>query len=160
MSAAPDLDRFMLDYRECARHVWNAYFRLVEDGWHEFINVEFALFEGLVLGRAGLRGNDVRSADGLVLGIRVIPLIPPIGHLDVFHVATPTPASGTAQWKEGALGPGTADLRFCGFFDWANDNDPKDFRFVRVRVLSSEQPEFSGNDLLIAYEHSRFVLAP
>ncbi|RKH57101.1 hypothetical protein [Corallococcus aberystwythensis] len=148
-----DLDRLMRQYRECARHVWNTYFQPLEDGWHEFINVEHALFHGLVLVQAGM--EDTRpGAFGLVEGIRVRPCFPPVGHLEVFHAKTQEVQ--VVEWQQGRLKPGAVDLRFQGFFDWASQDDPQDYRFVRARVFATEQPELEGCDVLLEFQAVTF----
>jgi hypothetical protein len=150
-----DPDRFFLEYRECCRHVWNAYFQTMDEGWHEFIDVDYALFQGLVLSRMGIPGLGPRAGDGVVEAIQVVPEIPPIGHLSVFSM-DPSHLS-TVQWAVGVLKPGKVDLRYAGFFDWRNHNDPMDMQFVRVRAFDSHQPELIGKDLLIEFQHVRFT---
>ncbi|RKH35956.1 hypothetical protein [Corallococcus sicarius] len=150
-----DLDRLMRQYRECARHVWNTYFQPLEDGWHEFVNVEHALFHGLVLVQAGME-NVRPDASGLMEGIRMRPCFPPGGHLEIFHVKTPTEGDRAVEWQQGRLKPGETDLRFQGFFDWANHDDPQDYRFVRARVLATQQPELEGCDVLLEFQTVTF----
>ncbi|RKH82488.1 hypothetical protein D7Y21_28335 [Corallococcus sp. AB045] len=150
-----DLDRLMRQYRECARHVWNTYFQPLEDGWHEFINVEQSLFHGLVLVQAGME-NSRPDGSGLVEAIRVRPCFPPVGHLEVFHAKTPSPEVREVPWHQGRLKPGEMDLRFQGFFDWANLDDPQDYRFVRARVFATHQPELEGCDVLLEYQSAKF----
>ncbi|AFE06819.1 hypothetical protein COCOR_06224 [Corallococcus coralloides DSM 2259] len=145
-----DLDRLMRQYRECARHVWNTYFQPLPEGWHEFIDVEHALFQGLVLVQAGMNLSATESF-ALMEAIRVRPCFPPVGHLEVFHAKTPTPKVREVQWQQGRLSPGALDLRFLGFFDWANQDDPQDYRFVRARVFATEQPELEGCDVLLEF---------
>lgn len=153
-----DLDGYIQEYRECCRHVWNTYFQRMATGWHEFIDVDRAMFQGLVLSRLG-RSVERGPPDSVVEAIRVLPQIPPFGHLSVFYVEPPKPPfSETVRWEEGLLTPGEVDLRLAGFFDWRNDNEPMDMRYVRVRALYSHQPEFAGKDLLLEYQHVRFAL--
>lgn len=150
-----DLDRLMRQYRECARHVWNTYFQPLEDGWHEFINVEHALLHGLVLVQAGM--ESVRpNASSLVEAIRMRPCFPPGGYLEIFHVKTPTQGDRVVEWQQGRLKPGEMDLRFQGFFDWANQDDPRDYRFVQARVLATQQPELEGCDVLLEFQTVTF----
>lgn len=149
-----DLDLLMRRYRECARHVWNTYFQPLQDGWHEFIGVEHELFSGLVLEQAGI--DSTRKSLEYIQGLRVRPVIPDIGHLDVFFVKTPTSGVRVVEWQQGRLTPGALDLRFLGFFDWANLDDPQDYRFVRARVLATHQPELEGCDVLLEYQAAKF----
>jgi hypothetical protein len=149
---ATDLDGLMLRYRECARHVWNTAFQPLEDGWHEFIGVERALFSGLVLVQAGL--DDTRYGLQYIQGLRVRPRFPPVGSLDVFvaeHLEPPM-----VNWRQDVLRPEALELRYMGFFDWANQDDPQDFRFVRARVLSADQPGLVGCDVLLEFQSVTF----
>jgi hypothetical protein len=149
-----DLDGLMRRYRECARHVWNTAFQPLEDGWHEFIGVERALFSGLVLVQAGL--DDTRYGLSYIQGLRVRPVIPPAGFLEVFLVEPPAPGVQVVNWRQGVLRPGALELRFMDFFDWADRDAPQDFRFVRARVLSAEQPGLSGCDVLLEFQAVTF----
>jgi hypothetical protein len=44
-----DITEIFQNFRECARHIWNTYFRTLDDGSHKFINVERELYESMVL---------------------------------------------------------------------------------------------------------------
>ena len=154
MSGEADLDRAMREYRECCRHVWNTYFQPRTDGWHDFTEVQRALFEALVLTRVGRpRSEIVWAFDGGVSSIRVVPTIPPIGSLRVL-ISESSPPDG--RWGETRLTSEPMDLRFAGFFDWRNEWDPMDLRFVRARVESAPRPEMVGRELLIEFEHAHF----
>jgi len=154
MSGEADLDRAMREYRECYRHVWNTYFQPRTDGWHDFTEVQRALFEALVLTRVGRpRSEIVWAFDGGVSSIRVVPTIPPIGSLRVL-ISESSPPDG--RWGETRLTSEPMDLRFAGFFDWRNEWDPMDLRFVRARVESAPRPEMVGRELLIEFEHAHF----
>ncbi len=148
-----DLSPAMLRYRECARHVWNVFFQPMPEGWHEFINVDHALFEGLVLSllKEEDRQNDMR--DGYWPAIAVIPG-PSVFGLPAMHVR---PESGkTNQWQQFILGHDSIDLRFIEFFDFANYNDPRDFKHVRARVVGPATHELLGHDVLLETEHAGF----
>ncbi|MBN8226279.1 hypothetical protein JYK02_02010 [Corallococcus macrosporus] len=149
-----DLDRLMRQYRECARHVWNTYFQPLQDGWHEFIGVEQALLSGLVLEQAGI--DSTRKSLEYIQGLRVRPVIPPMGYLDVFLAPARVPEDRVTRWRQGVLKPGEVDLRFLCFFDWAGMNDPQDYRYVRARVLATGQPELEGCDVLLEFQAVSF----
>lgn len=119
-----DLTPAMLRYRECARHVWNAYFQPMPDGWHEFIDVERTLFAGLVLAHLPPRAGGTerwQREDNLVLGywepIAVVTAPAPVG-LPAMHEAT-TGGPNTKQWREFRIEGPSPDLRFVEFFDFA-----------------------------------------
>jgi hypothetical protein len=147
---------FMRDFRECARHVWNTYFQPLEDGWHAFINVEHELFDGLALNRIALASTESdRHPDGYYAIIGVVPELPPIG-LPVMY-EDPQPGSSTVTWAEARLTSVEFDMRYIGFFDFANDQDPRDFRYVRVRVLGGPDPLYIGKDVLLEMPSVAFV---
>lgn len=149
-----DLTLAVTRYRECARHVWNAYFQPMEEGWHEFIDVESALFSGLVLEQFKPRDGLLRKhPDGYFEAITVIPSEAPRG-LPVLHVRE---AAGQAnQWSETRLDGSPIDLRFIEFFDFASYNSPHDFKWVRARVVGPPESSLIGEDLLVEFEYARF----
>lgn len=138
----------MRAFRECARHVWNTYFQPLDDGWHEFINVEQALFSALVLEQIHLpEGQWRKDPTGYYPAIKVMFEVPPRG-LPVLR-AEHVPEMNVHQWEETRLTTLEIDLRFVEFFDFANLDGPRDFRYVKVRVLGAATPGLVGKDLLI-----------
>lgn len=136
--------RLMNGFRERARHVGNTYFQPHPDGWHEFINVERALFEGLVLSRAELpNGEWVKDPGGFFPAIAVTFAVPPKG-LPVMVAEASVEASGAILWAEDRLLGTDIDLRFIDYFDFANLDDLRDFRYVQVRVLDSGRSALKG----------------
>jgi hypothetical protein len=149
-----DLTAEIFRYRECARHVWNTYFQPLQDGWHEYINVEAALFSGLVLEQFHAReGLYRRHPDGYYEAVQVVltdlpPRVPALcGHEEA--------GMGT-QWKEARF-DSIPDLRFVEFFDFANFDAPRDFKWVRGRVVGPAEHGLVGEDVLVEYEYARFV---
>lgn len=138
----------MREFRECARHTWNTYFQPLTDGWHEFINVEQALFAALVLEQIDLpEGQWRKDPTGYHPAIRVEFEVPPRGQPVL--LGTSAPEANTTQWEEVRLTDTDIDLRYIEFFDFANLDDPKDFRYVLVRVVTARREELVGKDLLI-----------
>jgi hypothetical protein len=143
---------FMREFRECARHVWNTYFQPLDEGWHEFINVEHSLFAGLVLSRLGLPdGHPLRDPAGYYPAIGVVPEVPPHGLPIMF--AEP----GSGAWKEARLSSADFDMRYVDFFDFAHLQDPHDFRYVHARVLGAPDPLYIGKDVLLEMPYVNFV---
>lgn len=159
MTTETPLTPFMREFRECARHVWNTYFQPLEEGWHEFINVEHALFSGMVLSQLGLPyDQQQKDPAGYYPAIRVVPQLPPCG-LPILFV-DPKPVNGCLAWAEARLASVDFDMRFMGFFDFAGDDDPHDFRYVRVRVLGGPDPLYIGKDVLLEMPFVAFVRFP
>lgn len=44
-----DVTELIIGWARCSHDVWTRWFKPREDGWHEFINVEDALFSALVI---------------------------------------------------------------------------------------------------------------
>lgn len=156
MAAETPITEFMHAFRECARNVWNTYFQPLDDGWHVFINVEHALFSGLVLARLELpEGQWTKDARGFFPAIGAVPDIPPRG-LPIMFV-DPARVDGTVAWREARLYSADFDMRFMEFFDFANPDDPRDFRYARVHVLGGPDPVYVGKDVLLEMPHVTFV---
>lgn len=149
-----DLTSDVFRYRECARHVWNTYFQPMKEGWHEYINVDYALFSGLVLEQFEPREGLYRKhPEGYFEAVAVIPEDSPRG-LPVLHVRG---AQGQPnQWEETRLDGSPIDLRYIEFFDFANYNAPHDFKWVRSRVVGPPGHPLVGEDLLVEFEYARF----
>ena len=134
------------NYRECARHVWNEYFRELPEGWHEFIKVKDALFHGLVL----VQTDEVRHwraeylEHGCYPSIRVIPNLAPKGREGLWARGE----ENEWHWKIIQVTDKEIGLGFVSFFDW-NFEGYQDYRYIRCRVQKSETyPELIGADIL------------
>ena len=154
-SAVNDVSVLVAQYRECARHVWNTYFRDLKGDRYGFVEgfdeVNAALFRDLVLEQiAGdSRGPSERQ-------LRVIPKIPAQGYLPILW-ARRAP-DGNWYWKQGQLRRGSGRLVFVEFFDFCGPRDVRDLRYVRVKAMNMDDPsDMEGADLLIESEHVQFV---
>jgi hypothetical protein len=99
-----------------------------------------------------------RHPDGYDEAIAVVPILGPLG-LHVTH-ARDEPGQSEVNWSEIILHDADIDLRFIGFFDFANDDDQWDFRWVRARVLGPPGHSLLGEDVLIEMENARFETRP
>lgn len=145
----------VLAYRECARTVWNTYFRHLPDGWHEFINVDHELFVGLVL---------VQSFDGYGFGSPgsgLVRLRPSFGPKGIEVLWARSEQEGRCwHWKARQLEPSQMELSFLKFFDWESEGI-RDFRFVRARVVECiEAPDLIGADVLLPALECDFFVRP
>jgi hypothetical protein len=124
------------------------------DGWHEFINVESALFSGLVLNEFEPRqGLYWKHPDRYFEAVAVLPVDSPRG-VPMLHVREE--AGKPNQWEEGRLEGPAVDMRFVEFFDFANTGDPLDFKWVRSRVVGPAGHPLVGEDVLLEMEYARF----
>lgn len=130
-----ELNLNMNRYRECARHVWNTYFRGQSNSEDLFLNVEYELFYALVLAPSGLEGEHKSPFDVPLPFLRVVPN-PSLRVLSVM-IAPPGGPDSNVYWKEVELEPGDLELRFIDFFDWANPDDFRDYQYVRARIVAS-----------------------
>ncbi|MFO0582342.1 MAG: hypothetical protein U0229_08725 [Anaeromyxobacter sp.] len=148
-----DFTQEVLRYRECAKHVWNVYFQPMRDGWHEFFPVEKALLDALILSQFERRpGLWERHPDGYLDALVVVPTRAPGGLPAMFARQV---GEKTNQWAETRLDD-TVEMKFIEFFDWANCNDPREFQWVRARVLGPTGHELQGADVIVEYENVRF----
>ncbi|MDO5312507.1 MAG: hypothetical protein Q4G55_03750, partial [bacterium] len=92
-----ELNLNMNRYRECARHVWNTYFRGQSNSEDLFLNVEYELFYALVLAPSGLEGEHKSPFDVPLPFLRVVPN-PSLRVLSVM-IAPPGGPDSNVYWK-------------------------------------------------------------
>lgn len=142
MTTSIDITERVLGYRECARTVWNAHFRQLDDGWHEFHAVQEALFSGLVLAQV-FGGHAVSAPTREHISLR--PEVGPIGYRVMWARAD----QDRWHWQELQLRDTALELSFLEFFDWRAEG-VRDFEFVRARVRACpEDPALVGADMLL-----------
>ncbi|MEI8257828.1 MAG: hypothetical protein WCJ30_19305 [Deltaproteobacteria bacterium] len=136
-------------YRECSRHVWNSAFLDLPEGWHEFINVDAALFSALVLVQTdeSHEWRAERSEQGCYPSLRVSPRLGPRGFRIMWAIERP---ANEWHWEERQLTSATLKLAYIGFFDFVDGQDAVDLQYVRARMLSCEEfPDLVGADILL-----------
>ncbi len=142
-----DITKEMLSYRECARNVWNIYFRQLDNGWHEFIPVERELFRSLVLAQV-FATHYIRKPD---MDVWVTPQFGPKGLPALWAIER----EGRFEWEEFRLDDETIRLRFLEFFDWS-DEGYLDMAQVRCEVVESTNERLRGAQLLFDVIHAKF----
>ncbi len=151
---ARDITKYVLQYRECSRHVWNTYFMDIDGGHSFFREVDIKLFDGLVLSEFDF-DIPYPSPNGYVEQIEVRYELPPLG-LPIMYVFRTE--SRKVQWAERKLNKADNRLCFIEFFDFADFDQPRDLRYTRVRAIEvGEAPELNGADFLIDTSKVRFV---
>jgi hypothetical protein len=137
-------EQFMT-YRECARHVWNTYFRFLDDGTHQFRNVDDELFAALALTSVPL-SVAASYRQGIPCPFLIVhPTIHPNG-TPALYAREDT--NRTWRWTPLVLQSAVL-LHFIAFFDWADDG-VRDWRYYRARVQGyPADPTLIGSDLLL-----------
>ncbi len=145
-----EITDLMEKYRESTRHLWNTYFRNINEGSHEFINVNSALFEGLVLTHIGDRFDHNKVYDS----IKIIPRIPPSGTLEIMYLPD---QQTSGQWCIERLTDAQGEYRFIEFFDWRNDEDMMDNTYVIVQAYqASSNKKLENNKIMFKYSDVKF----
>jgi hypothetical protein len=148
-----DVTVVMDRYRECVRHVWNAYFAAEAredadwDAIDDFNAAAGYLFRALVLRELG---HEAGEADSLVetrqeplLFLRVV--VDPIAEIHINRELT----SGYWDYPLTRVAKDDLELAFLGYFDWAVV-DHRDFAYYRVRIVgSAKYPDVVGKDALV-----------
>jgi hypothetical protein len=91
------------------------------------------------------------TSDGEVLDrYRVHPVSPSVTAL----VSTDIPAAGTWDHPVTHLDASAVDLRLISFFDWETAG-PRNFQFLRVRIVHANDPALVGRDALLEASECR-----
>ena len=132
-----DVTLLMQTYRECVRHIWNTYFRTVEDGDIVFPDVEDALFSAMVMPQACVHDTIPR--------LHVVPSATPIGVPALWARM----GGSIVEWKEIRLSESNIELHFNGYFDW-DDQGYRDYQYYETYIAAyPAAPELEGANLLI-----------
>src|ERR1700737_846778 len=105
-----DITRYVMQYRECARHVWNTYFLDIDLGSTFFNEVDRALFDGLVLSEFN-ETVPYPSPKGYLEQIEVRYEVPPLGLRIMYAFQT---EAQTTYWAERTLKREDSYLCFVG----------------------------------------------
>ena len=144
-----DITEILNDYRECSRHIWNTYFRFLEEGDSLFWSVEEALLNQLVLSQINKPPVCLMTTSGNkepILYLRIIPTS------DCGSPAMINRTGDSGYWDDpvNMIKPEEIDLRFLEFFDFAGPQDYRDWKYYRARIQSfPTQKHLEGRDLLI-----------
>lgn len=140
----------MMLFRECLRTVWNTYFRELDDGWHEFINVERSLFHGLV--KVPLLDDNWAEVDLKIL-VHIKPQQTPC------KLLRGRPEGNVVHWEEYETNhPDSTVLTFKDFFDWTNDGDFRDFDLLRCGVKESADRALVDREVLLEVYRAEFSM--
>jgi len=144
-----DITDLMNAYRECSRHVWNAYFLRRENigsALDGFWGVNQRLFESLVVDQLSYEG-EAEHPNLPPPALRVVPR--ERSPILIKDLNAPGQASFWGVVKDLFVGPEDITLAFVDYFDWSNLKE-RDFRFYRCKILSfPSMTEFEGREALI-----------
>ena len=147
-----DVTGLMNAYRECVRHLWNAYFAAearAETDWdavEDFYAAAGYLFRALVLRKIGRDGSDVDVEECRREPLSFLHVaLDPNGEVLINREQS----SGYWDYPLTNVQKGDLKLAFLGFFDWSVA-DHRDFAYYRVRIVgSSKYPGVIGKDALV-----------
>lgn len=149
-----DITEILMQYRECARSVYNKYFKDWGDGSHDFQDVNRELFTALVLSRLSKWRKEFAWREPAEF-IRVRYNVFEKG-LDVDRLTTKH--GNMNKWSLWTLKDSSAELAFVSFFDWSNPSDYQDYQLVECHVTGANSSNglSMGERLLIDIRYVKF----
>jgi hypothetical protein len=148
-----DVTELLQQYRECARHVYNTYYRLLSTGDTLFDQVDDTLFQTLVLRQLLVDATRRINVDVPFEYLRIVPSKVPEG-IPAMWGREETPLREV--WHELRLFPSEIHIHFLGYFDWYNDDDHRDWHYYQGRIVSyPTNPTLEGADLLIEVPNAK-----
>jgi hypothetical protein len=155
-------------YRECIRHLWNAYFlselKTCSNKWDlrdEFDNVAAKLFAALViepLGASGAANSGQFVAGSRELSkagfpwLHVVPRTTPAG-VPIMINRDEEKSDGYWDHPVRQVFPADVTLSFVSWYDF-DELAFRDFRYYRVRIASAARDDIVGRAALIECEHT------
>lgn len=157
-----DITPAVANFREAARHLWNAHYRQVlpdRDPWDlrdSFDEVINRLFENLVLVPLGMNGPGLAPSNagepvpmpGLIVRPSPQSGVPIMINRD-------RPRSGYWDHPKDRIVGGEAELLLARFFDF-DQLACRDFRYLEVFIASSDcEPDLVGRWALLDFEYAQ-----
>jgi len=161
-----DVTHLFLTYRECVRHLWNAYFSFVAEpsqNWDlrdEFDAIAREVFSSLVLRPLDVFDHELApeySADPSALpGFRIVPAVE---HGTPIFINRDLPQSGYWDYPVSRVQPDEVELDLLRFFDF-DKLGYRDYRYFEVVVhASTKYPDIIGRAALIEVQHARVLFS-
>ena len=159
-----DVTHLFNTYRECVRHLWNAYFRPVAEptqNWDvrdEFDTVARAIFSSLVLRPVGVIGCELSPAwsrePSALPGFRIVP---DGEHGSPILINRDLPRSGYWDHPISEVRPDDVELHLLRYFDF-DELGFRDYRYFEVFIRSSPTyPDIVGRVALIEVHHAKVL---
>lgn len=144
-----DITDLMNAYRECCRHIWNAYFSgkaNIGAALDVFSRIQPLLFEGLVEDELNYEGDvDPETLPPPILKIVPGTRVPII----IRFLDEPGQAH---RWGDGGdiyLGVEDVELDFIDYFDWS-EWPIREFQYYLCRIIRFQtHPQYEGREALI-----------
>ncbi len=148
-----DITSLMQTYRECIRHLWNTYFRILEDGDRLFLDVEDELFYSMVVWQIG-QATHQKCFHGKPLPyLQVIPITAPKGIPALW--ARGEDGGRIWNWAEIQVITNDIELRFIDYFDW-EQRGYRDWQYYQARIITYPTlPELQGADMLVEVGYAK-----
>lgn len=159
-----DVTPLFNNYRECVRHLWNAYYRALPDScrdfdlYDEFDDIAVAIFSSIVMRALGI--FDHKLAAGYTATPQPLP-----GFFVIPNLPTGTPIminreqarSGYWDHPIGTVTSNDVELCFLRFFDFDWQNY-RNYRYFEVLIQASvKYPEIAGRVALLEVEHAKVM---
>lgn len=150
-----DITDLMNSYRECSRHLWNAYFGKLEntaDLVSQYEEIRNLLFRSLVMDQ--IEDENLTESPGALPRLEVIPI-------SSVPILIRRPSSdGNWYWDQEQdlrVHADDVNLEFQDYYDFAQ-YPVKDNQFYKCKVLRfTSRPEYQGRDALIEVSHARVL---
>jgi hypothetical protein len=158
-----DITSSVANFREAARHLWNAHYRQSlsdRDPWDlrdSFDEVIIRLFASLVLEPLGTKGTGLAPSCGFepipVTGLIVRPS-PESGVPILINRDRVRSAHGYWDHPKTRIAATEAELLLARFFDF-DQTAHRDFRYLEVLISASQtEPEIVGRWALLDFEYA------
>ena len=163
-----DITASVANFREAARHLWNAHYRQNlsdRDCWDlrdSFDEVAIQLFASLVLEPLGLNSTSLAPSNvGEPTPLTSLIVCPSPESGVPIMINRDRPRSGYWDHPQQRVTGDDAELRLARFFDF-DELACRDFRYLEVFIASSNRhPDIVGRWALLDFEYARvFVRQP
>jgi hypothetical protein len=161
-----DVTNLFSTYRECVRHLWNAYFRPVAEptqNWDvrdEFDTVARGIFSSLVL--QPLSASDRQLSPESAATPSVLPgfrIVPASEHGAPILINRDLPRSGYWDHPVSEVRPADVELHLLRFFDF-DQLGWRDYRYFEVVIHSSPtHPDIIGRAALIEFVYAKVLFS-
>jgi hypothetical protein len=161
-----DVSHLFGNYRECARHLWNVYFRPLAqptqdwDVRDEFDTIARDIFSSLVLRPLGILDCELSpSCAPEPLALSRFSAVPAVEHGTPIMINRDLPRSGYWDHPISRVRANEVELHLLRFFDF-DQLGYRDFRYYEVLIhASSAYPEIVGRPALIEFDDAKVLFS-
>lgn len=160
-----DITPSIANFREAARHLWNAHYRQSladRDPWDtrdSFDEVIGRLFDSLVLEPLGIAGTSLAPSNaGVPKPVTGLIVRPSVESGVPIMINRDRPRSGYWDHPKERIAADEAELLFARFFDF-DQLASRDFRYLEVFIASSvREPDIVGRWALLDFEYAKVLV--